>query len=73
MLGPDNGVWDMLPQIDVPVLVVSGAFEPDQPSAAAAQIAEQLPRGELIVLPHQGHLGPFSHPHEVAKVVSAFM
>ena len=73
VLGPDNGVWDMLPQIDVPVLVVSGAFEPDQPSAAAAQIAEQLPRGELIVLPHQGHLGPFSNPHEVAQVVSAFV
>jgi len=73
VLGPDNGVWDMLPQIEVPVLVVSGAFEPDQPSAAAAQIADQLPRGELIVLPHQGHLGPFSHPHEVADVVSAFM
>jgi pimeloyl-ACP methyl ester carboxylesterase len=73
VLGPNNGVWDMLPQIEVPVLVVSGAFEPDQPSAAAAQIAEQLPRGELIVLPHQGHLGPFSHPHEVAEVVSAFI
>ena len=47
MLGPHNGVWDLLPQIDVPVLVVTGAFEPDQPSAAAEQIAEQLPRGEL--------------------------
>jgi len=73
VLGPHNGVWDLLPQIEVPVLVVSGVVEPDQPSAAAAQIAEQLPRGELVVLPHQGHLGPFSHPEEVADVISAFV
>jgi pimeloyl-ACP methyl ester carboxylesterase len=73
VLGPHNGVWDLLPDVDVPVLVVSGAFEPDQPSASAAQIAERLPRGELVVLPDQGHLGPFSHPTEVADVVSAFL
>lgn len=73
VLGPLNGVWDLLPQIDVPVLVVTGAFEPDQPSAAAEQIADLLPRGELVVLSHQGHLGPFSHPGEVADVISAFL
>ena len=47
VLGPHNGVWDLLPEIDVPVLVVTGAFEPDQPSATAHEIAERLPRGEL--------------------------
>ena len=73
VLGPHNGVWHLLPDIEVPVLVVSGAFEPDQPSASAAQISERLPRGELMVLPDQGHLGPFSHPREVADVISAFV
>ena len=73
VLGPNNGVWDLLPEVDVPVLVVSGAFEPDQPSASAAQIAERLPRGELRVLGEQGHLGPFSHPAEVADVLVQFV
>jgi pimeloyl-ACP methyl ester carboxylesterase len=73
VLGPHNGVWDLLPDVEVPVLVVSGAVEPDQPSASAAQIAERLPHGDLVVLPDQGHLGPFSHPREVADVVSAFV
>jgi pimeloyl-ACP methyl ester carboxylesterase len=72
-LGPHNCVWDLLAEIDMPVLVVAGAYEPDQPSATAIEIAEELPRGELLVLPEQGHLGPFSHPHEVAGVISAFM
>lgn len=73
VLGPRNRVWDLLPHIELPVLVVSGVIEPDQPSASAAQIAERLPRGELVVLPDQGHLGPFSHPRQVSEVVSAFV
>jgi pimeloyl-ACP methyl ester carboxylesterase len=73
VLGPHNGVWDLLPDVDVPVLVVAGAFEPDQPSASAAQIAERLPRGELVVLSDEGHLGPFTHPAAVAAVISAFV
>jgi pimeloyl-ACP methyl ester carboxylesterase len=72
VIGPRNGVWGLLPEIDVPVLVVSGAVEPDQPSELAAGIAERLPRGELVLLPHQGHLGPFSHPGEVAEVIAGF-
>jgi pimeloyl-ACP methyl ester carboxylesterase len=73
VLGPHNGVWDLLPDIDVPVVVVSGAVEPDQPSASAGQIAARLPRGVLVVLPDQGHLGPFSHPQEIAEVISTFV
>jgi pimeloyl-ACP methyl ester carboxylesterase len=73
VLGPRNGVWELLPEIDVPVLVISGVVEPNQPSASASQIAGELPRGELAVLPDQGHLGPFSHPEQVAEVVSAFL
>jgi len=73
VLGPNNGVWDLLTDIDVPVLVLAGAVEPDQPSASALEIAERLPRGELLVLPELSHFGPFSHPREVADVVSAFV
>ena len=73
ILGPNNGVWDLLRDVDVPVLVVAGAFEPDQPSASARDITERLPRGELFVLPEQTHFGPFSHPHEIADVISAFV
>ena len=72
ILGPHNGVWDLLADIDVPVLVVVGAIEPDQPSASARDIAERLPRGDLLVLPEQTHLGPFSHPGDIADVISAF-
>ncbi len=65
-----NGVWDLLPAIDVPTLVVSGAVEEAQPSNASGLIADRLPNGELIVLDHQTHFGPFSHPDEIAGLIA---
>lgn len=64
-----NGVWELLPEIEVPVRVLAGRVEPEQPAALAPLIAERLPRGELVELPHQTHLGPFSHPAEVAELI----
>jgi pimeloyl-ACP methyl ester carboxylesterase len=64
-----NGVWAMLPDIDVATTVVTGAVEEDEPSAVAALIAERLPNGRLVSLPHQTHFGPFSHPEEVAALI----
>jgi len=64
-----NGVWELLPEIRVPTLVVCGAIEPELPSVSSAAIAERLPRGDLLQLPHHTHFGPFSHPNEVASLI----
>jgi pimeloyl-ACP methyl ester carboxylesterase len=64
-----NGVWDVLPEIDVAVTVITGVFEPDGTAFRSTQIAERLPRCELMVLPHMDHLGPFSDPVEVAELI----
>ena len=71
MASRENGVWELLASIEVPVLVVSGIVEPDEPSQWSEPIAERLPRGEYHLFADQDHLGPFSHPEQVAKVVSA--
>lgn len=65
-----NGVWELLPEIEVPTVVVSGAVDEAQPSNASAAIAERLPRGRLVVIEHQTHFGPFSHPDEVAALIA---
>lgn len=71
LAGPDNGVWATLPSIRTRVVVVTGAVQPMQPSAMAAQIAELLPNGSLVTMPSLGHFGPMSHPDEVARVIDA--
>ena len=64
-----NGVWAMLPEITVPTVVVAGMIEAGQPSALAEAIADRLPNGSFVAVPHQTHFGPFSHPAEVAALL----
>ncbi len=61
-----NGVWALLPSIEIPVLVLAGAYEDDQPSRIAPLVAEQLPDGTFVGLPHMTHFGPFTHLTEIA-------
>lgn len=66
-----NGVWDLLPTIETPVLVIAGRIEADQPSRFGAAVAERLPRGEYLELPHMTHFGPFTHLAEIADLLRA--
>lgn len=70
--GRDNGVWQLLPEISTPCLVLGGRVEERQPSAQSEAIARRLPNGEYRLLADQTHFGPFSHPLEVADHVAGF-
>lgn len=67
--GRSNGLWDLLDDATTPTTVVAGAVEVDQPSATSEQIAERLPNGRYVELPHMDHFGPFTHPQEVAELL----
>lgn len=49
---------DRLPweDVDVPTLVLTAEDSPLPTPAEAAAVVDRLPRGELLVLPHGGHL-----------------
>jgi pimeloyl-ACP methyl ester carboxylesterase len=64
-----NGVWDLLPGIATPTLVLAGVIEGDQPSRFASDIAERLPAGTYLGLPHMTHFGPFTHVDEIARLI----
>ena len=70
MTARDNGVWSMLPEIDTPTLVIGGHVEDLQPSSGTRLVAERLADGEYLLLDHQTHFGPFSHPHEIAALIA---
>lgn len=69
MGGRDNGVWPLLAEIDVPCRVIGGMVLERQPSSGTEAIADELPNGDYVLLQHQTHLGPFSHPEEFAGLV----
>ena len=68
--GITNGVWELLPEIRTPTLVLGGHVEERQPSAQSEAIADRLPDGRYLLLDHQTHFGPFSHPAEIAGLVA---
>ena len=70
--GAFHDTWKLLPEIEIPVLVVAGSVDETRPSQIAASIAEQLPRGEYRELPEYDHFAPMTHPAEMADLAAAF-
>lgn len=63
-------IWDDLPSIDTPTLVVGGRPEMDNPPSLLAEpIAEQLPNGRYRPEPDLDHFGPFVDPARVAALI----
>lgn len=70
MKGRDNGVWNLLADVEIPVVVISGRVEPMQPSMIAESIARSLPHGTYVGLDDVDHFGPFTHPARLAEIVA---
>ena len=64
-----EGAEPLLASIHTPCAVVGGRVEEMQPSAGTESIADALPNGTYLLLDHQTHFGPFSHPDEIAALV----
>jgi pimeloyl-ACP methyl ester carboxylesterase len=67
--GRNNGVWDLLPEIKTPVVLVIGAAEDVGPAATGEEIARRLPNATFRHVPHLDHFAPFTHPDEMAAMV----
>ena len=71
--GGGHDTWNVLPEIDTPVLVVAGVVQPMQPSSIAAGVAERLPGATYLELPEFDHFAPMTHPAEMAELVADFL
>lgn len=60
---------DVLPTIDVPTIVLSGAADGMTPPRRASRMARTIPGAELIELPRATHVLPIEEPEEVAEAV----
>ncbi|MEP7204043.1 MAG: alpha/beta hydrolase [Ilumatobacteraceae bacterium] len=62
--------WDLLPQIEIPVLVVCGLPAPDSPAQHSRAVADHLPNGTYLQLDELDHFGPMTHPEMLAELVA---
>jgi pimeloyl-ACP methyl ester carboxylesterase len=64
-------LYDAVPRLDVPTLVVAGAQDRLTPPSHAKRIAESLPQlHRLLVLERTGHMGPLEHPEEISAALA---
>ncbi len=64
--------WDLIDQIDIPVMVVAGHPAEMQPSGIAAQVAERIPNCTYVQLDDLDHFGPMTQPDVIAALISNF-
>ena len=64
---------DILPHVQVPVLVVAGARDSFTPAAVSEAMAEAIPGAELEVIASGTHLAPLEHHAEIAQRIGAFL
>lgn len=70
--GSQTPLWEVLPTIRVPVLVVAGERD-DKFVGIARRMAETLPDATLAVVPEAGHAPHLDHPTALLTVLSAWI
>jgi pimeloyl-ACP methyl ester carboxylesterase len=64
---------ELLPLIDVPVLVVAGGRDGFTPPERSRAMAEAIPNCELLDIPNASHTAPIERPHLVDWTVRDFL
>lgn len=68
-----GSVLDLLPSIDVPSLIISGAEDLPRPPAWSDEVVEGLPDAALLRLPKVGHTVILEAPEIVESVILTFL
>ncbi len=66
-------IWNELKALTQPVLVVRGATSDTFLAAAADRVRRELPTAEVVEVEGATHTVPMEKPHEVARLILAFL
>jgi pimeloyl-ACP methyl ester carboxylesterase len=66
-------IWDVLPKIEAPVLVMRGETTEAFLSMVAEQVASRVQDGRLETVEGAGHLAPMEQPEDIAEAVLGFL
>ncbi|MDF2432636.1 MAG: hypothetical protein JWP44_2267 [Mucilaginibacter sp.] len=68
-----NYLEEVLPEINIPTLVIVGREDEFTPVAKAEELKENLKNCKLVIIEDAGHMPNFEHPGEFNKVVLDFL
>jgi pimeloyl-ACP methyl ester carboxylesterase len=64
---------DLLPDIEVPVLVIAGERDGFTPAERSRAMAAAIPGAELLEIPNASHTAPIERPHLVDSTIREFV
>jgi pimeloyl-ACP methyl ester carboxylesterase len=64
---------ELLDQIDVPTLIVSGERDGFTPARLSEEMHRMIPKSELYVVPGGSHTAPIERPAEVTQRIADFL
>jgi pimeloyl-ACP methyl ester carboxylesterase len=67
------GVYDRLPGIGVPTLVITGEEDVAAPPAMAERIHARIPGSVLRIIPRAGHTATLEEPEAMSRELAAFL
>ncbi len=76
MMGTLSKQYDLrphLPQIKVPALVLQGRYDWVTPMAGAQEMAQQIPKAQLHVFEHSGHMVFMEEQEELVSVIKQWI
>lgn len=62
-----------LPQINIPTLVICGAYDKLTPPPVMRALAEKIPNSEFAAIPFAGHMAPLENPDCVNDLLKGFL
>lgn len=65
-------LWDALPRMTMPVLLISGADD-GKYTTLAGQMAARLPHAQHVIIPNSGHTPHLEQPHLFESNISEFL
>jgi len=69
----DPHTWQLLPKLNIPILLVQGAHTDSFEDSTAHRLLRFLPCAELQVIPEVGHLAPLEAPENVFQVINSWL
>ena len=72
-LAGEHSAEDLLPDLDVPVLIIAGDKDSFTPPAISEGMAKVIPRAELLMIPGATHVAPIEHDELIALRMEKFL
>lgn len=64
---------ELLPELDVPALLLGGEDDIISPPTEMSEIATAMPNAQFVEIPQAGHMAPMENPEAVNTAISGFL